>query len=64
MSEKLPTSGFKWIDPLTEDFIMNYDDDSNVGYTLEVDLHYPKELHNLHNDYPLAPEKSEIRTLR
>ena len=28
--------------------------------TLEVDLEYPGELHNLHNDYPLAPEKLEI----
>ena len=41
-------------------YIMNYNDDSDVGYTLEVDLHYPKELHNLHNDYPLAPEKIKL----
>ena len=31
--------------------------DSDEGYLLELDLEYPKDLHNLHNDYPLAPEK-------
>ena len=30
---------------------------SDTGYFLEADLEYPDELHNLHNDYPLAPEK-------
>ena len=33
---------------------------SFVGYILEVELEYPDELHSLHNDYPLAPEKLEI----
>ena len=32
----------------------------DVGYVLEVDLKYPKELHELHNDYPLAPEKLAV----
>ena len=36
------------------------DKNSSVGYGLEVDLEYPRELHDLHNDYPLAPEKVEI----
>ena len=31
-----------------------------VGYILEVDLEYRKELHDLHNDYPLCPEKIEV----
>jgi hypothetical protein len=35
----------------------HYNEDSNKGLILEVDLEYPKQLHNLHNDYPLGPEK-------
>ena len=31
-----------------------------VGYFLEVELKYPNELHELHNDYPLAPEKLAV----
>ena len=34
--------------------------DSSTGYILEVDLEYPKKLHDIHNDYPLAPEKINI----
>ena len=34
--------------------------DSNDGYILEVDLEYPEDLHNLHNDYQLAPEKLKL----
>ena len=59
MSQSLPTGDFKWLDPAEfEDFILeNYTDDTIKGVILEVDLEYPKELHHLHNDYPLAPEK-------
>ena len=62
MSQYLPTGGFKW---LTEKQINNinladYKDDSKKGSILEVDLEYPKELHNLHNDYPLGPEKVKV----
>ena len=31
-----------------------------MGYFLEVDLKYPDELHELQNDYPLAPEKLAV----
>ena len=41
MSEKLPVNGFKWIKNIfkfDEEFIQNYDEDSNKGYILEVDV--------------------------
>ena len=37
---------------------MNKKNNSSTGYILEIDLEYSKELHDLHNDYPLAPEKN------
>ena len=36
--------------------VLKISDDSSIGYVLECDLEYPTELHELHNDYPLAPE--------
>ena len=43
-----------------EDFIKNYIEDSDKGYTLEVDVEYPKKLHDLHSDLPFLPEKKKI----
>ena len=59
MSQYLPTGGFKW---LTEEEVdlSKYNDESEKGLVLEVDLEYPGELHDLHNDYPLAAEKIKI----
>ena len=39
---------------------MSINEKSDVGYILEVDLKYPKEFHELHNNYPLAPEKRTV----
>ena len=45
----------------TEEQIMTMKWDSKKGWILEVDLEYPEELHDGHNDYPLAPEKKAIK---
>ena len=39
---------------------MSNDKKSDRGYILEVELEYPDELHELHNDYPLVPEKLAV----
>ena len=62
MSQYLPTGGFRWITKKQIDKLdlTKYKEDSNRGLILEVDLEYPKEMHNLHNDYPLGPEKVKV----
>lgn len=60
MTHKLPISGFKWVDDVDINTIMNYTEESDIGYILDVYLEYPNELHDLHNDYPLAPEKLKL----
>ena len=54
MSKPLPTHSFKWM----KDSELNIWE--KTPCILEVDLEYPKELHDLHNDYPLAPELVKI----
>lgn len=62
MSQALLKGGFKWL--AQEDKyqleIKTIVPDSNKGLILKVDLEYPSELHNLHNDYPCAPEKMKV----
>ena len=63
MSKKLPVNGFKWEDDLSrfnERFIKNYNENSDIGYFLEVDIDYPKELFNLHKDLPFLPESKKV----
>ena len=60
MSQPLPIGDFEWKTEF-EGFDMNeIADDAEIGCILEVDLKYPEELHDLHNDYRVAPEKIEI----
>ena len=62
MSQKLPVHSFEW---MTNKEIKNLFNNQIVQVwektpcILEVDLIYPKELHDLHNDYPLCPERVE-----
>ena len=62
MSQYLPYSRFKWLNQKEiSDFCLNcISENISIDYILEVDLEYPNELHDLHNDYPLAPEKLDI----
>ena len=60
MSQAMPYGGFKWVDP-NEFTLLKYSELSSnklsKGYILEVDLDYPKELHDKHNEYPYCPEQ-------
>ena len=60
MNEYLPYCGFEWLENIHNFDIMPISDKSPIGYFLEVDLEYPEELHELHNDFPLAPEKLAV----
>ena len=60
MIQKLPYRNLKWDDKITEDDIINYNN-GRTGDIPEVDLEYPKEPHDLHNDYPLAPEVMNVK---
>ena len=62
MIKKLQIDSFKRIDDLekfTSEFIKNYDEDSDTGYLLEVDIEYPKKLHEAHRDLPFLSIKKE-----
>ena len=60
MSEYLPYEGFEWLKNVDEFDVMSINEKSLTGYFLEVDFKYPDELHELHNHYPLAPEKLAV----
>ena len=56
----LPYGGFKWLKNVDEFDMMTISEKNPIGYFLEIDLEYPDELPELHNDYPLAPEKLAV----
>ena len=63
ISQKLPVRNFKWItnvSKIDKDFTKNYDEDSSKGYILEVEVEYPRKLHNLHSDLPFLPERIKL----
>ena len=62
MSKPLPKRDFKWKGVMpTEEDIVKKKENANNGWILEVDLEYPKELHEEHNSFPLAPEKRQVK---
>ena len=68
MCKKLAVSDFKWIEKddiskFDERFIKNYDENSDKGYILEVDVEYTKNLHAPHKDLPFSSERMKINKL-
>ena len=62
MSCYLPLKNFKWnTDVWTNEEILALDDKGKIGYTFSVDIHYPKHLHDLHNNYPLARKIKQLK---
>ena len=63
MSQKLPVNNFEWIkdtSQFNEDFIKNYNEESDEGYFIKVGVQYLEKLHELHNDLPFLPERMKI----
>jgi hypothetical protein len=67
MRQFLPTHGFEWMELYTEstefwtEFVLKQKDEQDDGYMFEVDLEYPTELHDKHDNFPLAPEHLDIK---
>ena len=64
VSQKLPVNGFKWVNyglsRFNEDFIKNYNENSDIGYFFEEDVDYPKELLGSHKHLPFLPERKKL----
>ena len=63
MSQRLPVNVFEWVKELFEfdvHFKKYYDEKSDKGYILEVDVKYPKNVFSLHSDLPFLPERKKI----
>ena len=63
MSQPLPVDGFDWVKNLSkidEDFIKTYDENSDKGYIFDVDIEYPRKLHDLISDLPFLPERIKV----
>ena len=67
MSQKLPVNNFKWVEDMSrtnEEFVKNYNENSSKGYILEVDVKYPKKVHDLHSDLPFLPKRIKLINAR
>ena len=62
MSQYLPTGNFRWMTDkeINKIDLGKYKTKGRKGLILDLDLEYPRELNDLHNDYPFAPEKAEV----
>ena len=67
MSRKLPVNNFEWMkdtSKFNEDFIKNYNAESDKGYFLEADVQYVEKLHELDNDLPFLLETMKIEKVK
>ena len=66
MSRKLPLDDYEWanVTIFTDNFVKNYDVDSDKGFLLEVDVEYPDELRVAHEDLPFLPEKKSKKHIQ
>ena len=63
MPQKLTVNNFEWIketSQFNEDLIKKYNEESDEGYVLEVDVQYLEILHELQNNLPFLPERMKI----
>ena len=65
MSRKLPLDDYQWanVTIFTDNFVKNYDVDSDKGFLLEVDVEYPYKLRVAHEDLPFLPEKKSLKNI-
>ena len=63
MSQKLPVDSLEWVEDTShfnEDFIKNYNEESDKECFLEGNIQHPKKLHKTQNDLPFLPERMKI----
>ena len=67
MLQKLPVNIFEWIKDtcqFNEDFIKNYNEETDEGYFREVEVYYFEKLHDLHNDLPFLPKRMKLEIVK
>ena len=67
MFQKLPVNGFKWVEKLSkfnERFIKSYNENSDIGYFLEVDVEYPRKSFNPHKDLSFLPGRKKLEKVK
>ena len=57
ISQYLPYYEFKWLKNVDKFDVNSISENSSIGHILQIDFECPDELHYLHNNYPLAPQK-------
>ena len=65
--QKLPVNNFEWIEDtsqVNEDFIKSYNEQSDEGYFLKVNVQYLEKIHEIHDDLLFLPERMKIEKFR